>query len=95
MIQSSHNFAHATTAGLSWHVQNGDMIGSLDSALDQIEFRQYFNYELIKPLLNDPADSHSPAVHTPHLQSFHSKRDPFLCAAVFAHIGGPGWGLDL
>ena len=29
MIQSSHNFAHATTAGLSWHVQNYDLIGSV------------------------------------------------------------------
>ena len=29
MLQSSHNFAHAMTAQLSWHVQNCDMIGSL------------------------------------------------------------------
>ena len=28
-IQSCHNFAHATTAQLSWHVQNSDMIGWL------------------------------------------------------------------
>ena len=28
MIQSCHNFSHAMTAQLSWHVQNYDMIGS-------------------------------------------------------------------
>ena len=28
-IQSGYHFAHATTAKLSWHVQNGDLIGSL------------------------------------------------------------------
>ena len=29
MIWSGHNFAHAMTAQLSWHVQNYDLIGSL------------------------------------------------------------------
>ena len=33
IIQSSHNFAHVTTAQLSWHVQNYDLIGSLQSKL--------------------------------------------------------------
>ena len=31
MIKSCHNFAHVTTAELSWHVQSCDLIGSLDS----------------------------------------------------------------
>ena len=28
MVQSAHNFAHVTTAELSWHVQNCDLIRS-------------------------------------------------------------------
>ena len=30
MFQSSHNFAHAMTAKLSWHVHNCDLMGSLE-----------------------------------------------------------------
>ena len=30
MIRSGHNFAHVTTAKLSWHVQNCDLTGSLE-----------------------------------------------------------------
>ena len=33
MIQSGHNFAHDTTAQLSWHVQNYDLIRSLETWL--------------------------------------------------------------
>ena len=33
MVRSSHNFAHATTVQLSWHVQMCDL--SLESKLDQ------------------------------------------------------------
>ena len=29
IIEYGHNFAHAMTSLLSWHVQNGDQIGSL------------------------------------------------------------------
>ena len=29
IIQSGYHFAYATTAKLSWHVQNDDLIGSL------------------------------------------------------------------
>ena len=29
IIQSGHNFAHVTTAVLSWHVQNCDLMGSV------------------------------------------------------------------
>ena len=32
---SCHNFAHATTAQLSWHVQNSDIIGYLEFELEQ------------------------------------------------------------
>ena len=38
MIQSGHNFAHAMTTELSWHVQNCDLTGSLESQLDVEEF---------------------------------------------------------
>ena len=33
MIRSCHSFAHATTAMLSWHVQNSDMIELSESKL--------------------------------------------------------------
>ena len=52
MIQSCHNFAHVPTAQLSWHAQNCDLIGSLESKLVVPEFSQNFNYELINPLLD-------------------------------------------
>ena len=47
MIQSGYNFAHVTTAQLSWHVQNCDLIGSLESELKQKRFSQNLNYEFI------------------------------------------------
>ena len=47
MIQSGQNFAHATTAQLSWHVQNCDLIRSLESPLKVKEILWDFNYELI------------------------------------------------
>ena len=47
IIQTGQNFAHATTAELSWHAQNSDLIGSLESILEWKEFPQDFNYELI------------------------------------------------
>ena len=42
VIKSCHNFAHAMTAELSWHVQNYDMIGMLESELEQKEYTQDF-----------------------------------------------------
>ena len=38
IIQSGHNFAQVTAAELPWHVQNSDLIGSLESKLEQREF---------------------------------------------------------
>ena len=35
MSQSGHNFAHVTTALLSWHVQNCDLIGASEQKLEQ------------------------------------------------------------
>ena len=48
MFWSCHNFAHATTAQLSWHVQNCDMIGASKYQLEEKELSQNLNYELIK-----------------------------------------------
>ena len=47
MIWSGHNFAHATTTKLSWHVQKYDLIGSLEFKLTTNEASQDFSYELI------------------------------------------------
>ena len=40
------NLAHAMTAKLSWHVQNCDLIGSLESKWEQKEFYGEFSCEL-------------------------------------------------
>ena len=41
MIHYGHNFAHVTTAELSWHVQNHDLVGLLRSKLEQNEFTRF------------------------------------------------------
>ena len=41
MIHYGHNFAHVTTAQLSWHVQNHDLIGLLRSKLEQNKFTRF------------------------------------------------------
>ena len=51
MIQSDHNFAHATTAQLSGHVQNYDQIGSLEYQLQMLKIRD-FDHELVNFLWN-------------------------------------------
>ena len=52
IIWSGHNFAHVTTAELSWHVQFCDLTGPLESKLEQKLFSQNFNYQLINDLWN-------------------------------------------
>ena len=42
MIKSDHNFAHAMTTQLSWHVHNRDLIGSLK----ENKYLQYFDFSL-------------------------------------------------
>ena len=54
MIQPCHNFAHATTAQLSWHVQNCDMIESSFSTSDWNIFLQDLDNELMNPLWDGP-----------------------------------------
>ena len=41
-IRSGHYFAHAMTAQLSWHVQNCDLIGSLESELELMHYSTRF-----------------------------------------------------
>ena len=47
MIQSGHKFAHVTTAQLSWHVQNWDLIESLDFNTEHVFVFQELDYNLI------------------------------------------------
>ena len=47
MIRSGHNFAHGTTAELSWHVQSYGLTALSKTCLKQNEFSQDFNFELI------------------------------------------------
>ena len=47
MIRSGHNFAHATTAQLLWHVQNCVLIGSLCFTWEQHIFFKNLDYELV------------------------------------------------
>ena len=55
-IWSDHNFAHAMTAQLSWHVQNCELIGSLDLELERKVLSQNLNSndELKTCLWNGP-----------------------------------------
>ena len=50
ITQSGHNFVHATTAELSWHVQNCDLIWGMESTFGQMWLSQDFSYELIDSL---------------------------------------------
>ena len=54
MVKSDHNFAHVTTAELSWHVQNCDMLWSLSFKSKQPKYLWDINHELINSLLNGP-----------------------------------------
>ena len=51
-IQSGHNFEHATTAQLSWHVQKSDRIISFERKLQQRWFSQDLNYEIVNRWLS-------------------------------------------
>ena len=57
IIELCHNFAHATTAQLSWHVQNCEMIWIIRIIITTIRYR-YFSqdsiYELTNALWWDP-----------------------------------------
>ena len=57
IVWSGHNFAHATTAELSWHVQICDLIVSKELELEKKLFRQNFSYELISDMSNGPQGS--------------------------------------
>ena len=54
--QSDHNFAHAMTALLSWHVQNYDLIGSSKLKSEHKEILQDLNDELINDFWNGILD---------------------------------------
>ena len=54
MIQSSRNSAHATAAEMSWHVQNWDLVGILETNLEQTEYPQEFSHEVINLCEQDP-----------------------------------------
>ena len=53
-IWSCHNFAHVMTAQLSWHVHIRDMIGLLESKLQQSGCSLNFSYEFLNLLWNWP-----------------------------------------
>ena len=52
-IQSGRKFAHATTAELSWHVQNCDLILSLFPIWEQDTILENLDYELIFSVMDD------------------------------------------
>ena len=47
IIQSSENFARVTTAELSWHVRNYDLVGALFLKKEHHDFLQDLIFELI------------------------------------------------
>ena len=54
IIQSSHNFAHAMTAQLSWHVQNYDLTGPLQLKIKAEMIPHDFDNEFMNQLRNGP-----------------------------------------
>ena len=52
MTQSGQKFAHDTTAKLSWHVQNCDLMWSLFFAQEQSKFSQYLDDRIINRFRN-------------------------------------------
>ena len=52
-IRSYDDIMDVTTTGLSWHVQNCDMMGLLESKLEQKEFSKDVNHELMETLWNE------------------------------------------
>ena len=50
-IRSGHNYARATTVELSWHMQNYDLIGSLELKWERNEFFARFQSWAPKPFL--------------------------------------------
>ena len=52
--QSDHDFAHVTTAQLSWHVQNCDLSWSLFFKLERSVILQNLKHGLINSLWNEP-----------------------------------------
>ena len=67
-IKSGHNFAHATTAELLWHVQNCDLIKLPEIKLKQNAGSQDLDYELTNYLWNGsqviPVEGNSGILHT-------------------------------
>ena len=79
MIRSGHNFAHVTTAELSWHVQIYGLIGWLELQPKQIEFSQDFNYELLCPVWNGALVSPSGQKSQQRNNKRYASRDDFFC----------------
>ena len=57
MVWSGHKFAQVTTPQLSWHVQSCDLFRTLFIMQEQ-EFLEDLDYELINLLWNQPQDYH-------------------------------------
>ena len=55
-IQSGHKFAHATTAQLSWHVQNCDLILQLFFITEQQVSLWYLSFWARKPFVEEAPD---------------------------------------
>ena len=53
IIQSGYNYAHATTAQLSWHVQNCDLIWSIFAKSEQHRFLRDLDCVLMNALWNE------------------------------------------
>ena len=51
-MRRGHNFAYATTAELSWHVHNCNLIRSLEPKSKQNQFSQDFHYGLLNHFWN-------------------------------------------
>ena len=82
--QSGHNFAHVTTAELSWHVQIGDQIGSLEWTFQgKMNFHK-INHKLPNPLWNGcTARICFPFLNCPLTDGYTRKSDCLHLADIF------------
>ena len=69
MMQPGHEFAHVTTALLSWHVQNYVLVRSLFFTKSNTIFFQDLDYELINCLWHGSSDHANPSWQPCHLIS--------------------------
>ena len=93
IIISRHNFGHAMAAQLSWHVQNCDLIVSLQSQWEQKEIFQDFNLKLMNCCLWIVSRTHHTLVATEPIEG--SSHNDGMGAKLPIWNGACHWGVGI